>query len=1248
MWIEEIIVEGFKSYATRTVIGKFDPKFNAITGLNGSGKSNILDAICFVLGITNLAQVRVSTLQELVYKQGAAGVTRASVTIVFNNSDRAASPVGFEEHEAITVTRQVVVGGRSKYLLNGVTAPTNRVLNLFHSVQLNINNPHFLIMQGRITKVLNMRPTEVLAMIEEAAGTRMYEAKKQQTLRTIEKKQAKVAEIDRILAEDITPRLERLRSERAQYVQFASAAADIERLARAVVAAEFVAAERTARDGAEEVRRCGAEAAAAAQTAAELRKRIDEAKARIEELTRAREAETAREVRRLEDAAATAAEELVRAATTAAHAKELRTQEAEQLAALRTALAEQRATIERRRKGGVAEAARVRDKAARDHAAAAARLADAQRRLETASIGVSVGGSEEAADSASAADEVVRARKAAGDAEAEARQLELRIAQCEAELREQQKALKGASKGDEALRKELAAAEAEAERLRAAIAAQGFDPAALKAAIAAQREAEAEAAKQRERAEEAASRLAQLRWMPANGSLPPGVEPTAVHGIVAELIRVKRREHDVAIEVCAGGRLFNVVVDDEAVGRKLLAPNARLQRRITIIPLKQIVPRTLPDHVVRTAKQIACAGPSSSGREEEDVGIQRVATALSLVSFDEKVRPAAEFSLGAVFVCSNADAAQRVAFNPSVRVRCVTLAGDSYDPSGALTGGAPPSARPVLADIREMAEAKRLCAEAGERAAAALARAVALRKAQAACEDAAKQHELAAHRCAILRERLAASAGATLERSVAELQATIEDMRNKFDAAKEAQATALGRAKQLQAEMEATRKTGKGGREAEVRRLGEEAAKAKAALAAAAKELAAATAAADTEALELEALEREADATATQLAAAEAAVERAKEECKAASAAHAAAQSRNEAAKAALELQRAEVQSQSEAIRKLLRERDDAQARLGEAETIQRKAEARAQRVTKERAEAERYVAAALAKHPWIAADKARFGKKGTEYDLSEIGGPEAARARLATLQAEHERLAKAVNRKAVAMFDTAERDYAELVRKKEIVENDRAKIAAVIAELDAKKGEALRITWHKVNADFSSIFSSLLPGATAKLEPPSGGTGDVVVDGLEVQVALGGVWKEGLTELSGGQRSLLALSLILALLRFKPAPVYILDEVDAALDPSHTQNIGRMLATHFRSSQFIVVSLKKGMWANANVLFKARCVDGVSTVTRVASRDVPEREAELVLGQQQQSQSSPEKPAAAAAAEEEEEEDVPLKRRRK
>ena len=117
--------------------------------------------------------------------------------------------------------------------------------------------------------------------------------------------------------------------------------------------------------------------------------------------------------------------------------------------------------------------------------------------------------------------------------------------------------------------------------------------------------------------------------------------------------------------------------------------------------------------------------------------------------------------------------------------------------------------------------------------------------------------------------------------------------------------------------------------------------------------------------------------------------------------------------------------------------------------------------------------------------------------------------------------------------------------------------------------GMPLEITY---NSDFGQIFAELLPGNFAKLDPPEGKD---VSDGLEVKVCLGKVWKQSLTELSGGQRyyfssfadyrSLIALSLIMSLLQFKPAPMYILDEVDAALDLSHTQNIGRLIKTRFK-----------------------------------------------------------------------------------
>jgi len=229
-----------------------------------------------VLGITNLLQVRVGNLSELVYKQGQAGITRASVTIVFDNSDPKGSPVGYEECSEITITRQVLIGGKSKYLVNGRVTSVGQVNNLFHSVQLNVNNPHFLIMQGRITKVLNMKADEILGLIEEAAGTRMYEAKRVNAINMIQKKQIKLDELNTILSEEITPTLSRLRNERQVYLKWSKNNADVERLQRFVIAAEYHAAKAAIAKGQSSVEELSEQADALSRQAQAYQVQIDE------------------------------------------------------------------------------------------------------------------------------------------------------------------------------------------------------------------------------------------------------------------------------------------------------------------------------------------------------------------------------------------------------------------------------------------------------------------------------------------------------------------------------------------------------------------------------------------------------------------------------------------------------------------------------------------------------------------------------------------------------------------------------------------------------------------------------------------------------------------------------------------------------------------------------------------------------------------------------------------------------------
>merc|ERR1711936_342027 len=181
-----------------------------------------------------------------VYKNGQAGVTKASVSITFDNRDKKQSPLGYEQYDEVIITRQVVIGGKNKYLINGANVQANRVKDFFCSVQLNVNNPHFLIMQGRITKVLNMKPPEILSMIEEAAGTMMYESKKQQAQKTIEKKDQKLREINDILNEEITPTLKKLKEERSTYLEFQKIQRELEHLTKLWLAFKYLSAEQSA------------------------------------------------------------------------------------------------------------------------------------------------------------------------------------------------------------------------------------------------------------------------------------------------------------------------------------------------------------------------------------------------------------------------------------------------------------------------------------------------------------------------------------------------------------------------------------------------------------------------------------------------------------------------------------------------------------------------------------------------------------------------------------------------------------------------------------------------------------------------------------------------------------------------------------------------------------------------------------------------------------------------------------------
>lgn len=244
-------------------------------------------------------------------------MTKASVTIVFDNRDTAKSPIGFEEYAQISVTRQIVLGGTSKYLINGHRAQQQTVQNLFQSVQLNINNPNFLIMQGRITKVLNMKAVEILAMIEEAAGTRMFEDRRDKAFKTMAKKEMKVQEITELLRDEIDPKLEKLRSEKRAFLDFQQTQSDLQRLTRLVVAHDYSKNQEKLKQFATELQQKKERSRALEESATKLKGEVQHLEEDMKQITAQRDKELRKGGRfqALEEEVKTHSHETVRLAT---------------------------------------------------------------------------------------------------------------------------------------------------------------------------------------------------------------------------------------------------------------------------------------------------------------------------------------------------------------------------------------------------------------------------------------------------------------------------------------------------------------------------------------------------------------------------------------------------------------------------------------------------------------------------------------------------------------------------------------------------------------------------------------------------------------------------------------------------------------------------------------------------------------------------------------------------------------------
>ena len=1031
--------------------------------------------------------------QDLIYKRGQAGVTKASVTIVFDNRDKARSPIGFEEYATISVTRQIVLGGTSKYLINGHRAQQQTVQNLFQSVQLNINNPNFLIMQGRITKVLNMKAAEILAMIEEAAGTRMFEDRRDKALKTMAKKEMKLQEITELLRDEIDPKLEKLRTEKRAFLDFQQTQSDLERLTRVVVAHDYVRSTERSRQAAADLDAQRRRQKEFEDSATRLKSEISHLEEDVQRVRAQRDKELRKggKAQSLEEAVKKQANELVRLSTVMDLKMSSIAEELEKKAAGEKTVAEtEKALTEKTR---ALEKARATHDAAKEELSRMATEAESKEELlQTLQTGVASKDGQENGYQGQLQD----ARNRATAASTEQEQAKIKIAHLEKRIREEEPRAKKAKEQNASLLRELEGLRAQAQKLERTLAKMGFQPGQEEAMYKQEGELQQQIRSLTKEADVLKRKVANIDFNYVDPT--PNFDRSKVKGLVAQLFTLDK-EHTragTALEICAGGRLYNVVVDSEVTGTQLLQ-KGKLRKRVTIIPLNKIAAFKATAQTVATAQSIAPG---------------KVDLALTLVGYDKEVAAAMEYVFGNTLICADADTAKNVTFNPSVRMRSITLEGDAYDPSGTLSGGSSPSASGVLVTLqklnsitRQLDEAQRQLRELQIRIGAEKAHLDKARQVQ-------QELDLKTHEIKLAEEQIDGNSSSSIIHEVEKMKETIGELKQSIADAQKRQASANADIKRIEKDMKDF-DSNKDGKLVELQKsldkLRATLAKSSASVKVLQKELQAAQ-------LDSEQVGTDLGTAREQLREVELAIRVQQDEIATLQEQQGRVQETLDEAQARLDEERAKLHLFDDELRAVESAIRSKNGRIAEDGLEMQKLGHAIEKVQREQAAAASKLAHLEKEYDWIADEKDKFGRPGTAYDFGGQNIRECE-ATLRTLTDRFDGMKKKINPKVMNMIDSVEKKEVALKHMMRTVIKDKRKIEETIVSLDDYKKKALQQTWEKVNGDFGQIFSELLPGGSfAKLDPPEGKT---ISDGLEVKVCLGKVWKQSLTELSGGQR---------------------------------------------------------------------------------------------------------------------------------
>ncbi|MCQ4362564.1 chromosome segregation protein SMC [Mycobacterium gordonae] len=1180
MYLKSLTLKGFKSFAAPTTL-RFEPGITAVVGPNGSGKSNVVDALAWVMGEQGAKTLRGGKMEDVIFAgtSSRAPLGRAEVTVTIDNSDNAL-PIDYSE---VSITRRMFRDGASEYEINGSGCRLMDVQELLSDSGIG-REMHVIVGQGKLDEILQSRPEDRRAFIEEAAGVLKHRKRKEKALRKLDAMAANLARLN-----DLTTELRRQLKPLGRQAEVARRAQTIQadlRDARLRLAADDLVNRRSERqaifDTETTMRREHDEAAARLSVASE------ELAAHEESLTElSQRAEAIQQTWFRLSALAERVGATVRIASERAHHLDIepsRTSdtdpdaleaEAEQVALFEEQLLAELAEARTRLDAARAELAeRERRAVEADRAHLAAVRAEADRREGLARLAGQV--------------ETMRARVESID-DSVAR-LSERIEYAAARVQQTRAEFEGVQSRVGELDQGEVGLDDQHERTMAALRLTDERVTELQAA---ERAAERQVASLRARIDALSVSLERkdgTAWLARNHSA------AGLFGSVAELVKV-RSGYEAALATVLGSAADGLAVDSLGAARTAVAALKQADggRAALVLgdwPASPHPPISLPGGAV---------------------------WALDMVEAPPRLRGAMVAMLSGVAVVGDLGAAlDLVAANP--QLRAVTLDGDLVG-AGWVSGG---SDRKVstLEIASEIEKARDELAAAELQVAQLTAALSGALTEQSARQDAAEQALAALNesdtaisamydqlgrlgqeartaeeewsRLLAQREELEAGRARTLD-EVVELETRLrnaqetEHVQHAEPDNRQEIAAAADEARSFEVEARLTVRTAEEranavrGRADSLRRAAaaEREARIRAEQAAAARLRAAAVAAAVAESGRLLAwrLNRVVDAASLM---------------------------RDELA--------AERQQRAAAMAAVREETNQLSARVAAlTDSLHRDEVANAQAALRiEQLEQMILEQFGMAPTDLIAEYGPDVPLPPTELEMSEFeqarerGEQVVAPAPMPFDRMTQERRAKRAERElnelgrvnplALEEFAALEERYNFLSTQLEDVKAARKDLLDVVADVDARILQVFSEAFVDVEREFQTVFTTLFPGGEGRLRLTQ--PDDMLTTGIEVEARPPGKKVTRLSLLSGGEKALTAVAMLVAIFRARPSPFYIMDEVEAALDDTNLRRLISLFEMLRDRSQLIIITHQKPTMEVADALYGVTMQgDGITAV---------------------------------------------------